>query len=71
VKISGRHSYALNSKLFLIQRIKNQVHKDKLIKIAESLYISQLRYGLQLLGPVRLSDEDPINGQLKLWKTNY
>jgi hypothetical protein len=39
-------SSALNSKLFLLQRIKGQISKAHLTKIAESLYLSKLRYGL-------------------------
>ena len=34
-------------------------------KVAESIYMSKLMYGLQLLGKIRQSAQDPQTGQLK------
>ena len=49
---------SLNSRLFLIKRLRKCVNKDSLKKIADSLFNSKIRYGLQLLGKVRLTDAD-------------
>ena len=35
------------------------------MKVADSLYTSKIRYGIQLLGKVRTNAKDPINTQLK------
>ena len=55
----------LNKRLFLIRRLKNQLGKRELKKVAESLYISKLRYGAQLLGKIRWSEEDPKTADLR------
>ena len=39
---------SLNSRLFLIQRLKNAISKERLVRIVDSLYTSKVRYGLQL-----------------------
>ena len=56
---------SLNSRLFIIRRIKNQIPQSKLIQIVHSLWISKLRYGLQLCTKVRLSNDDPKSENLK------
>ena len=48
---------SLNQRLFLIKRLRNQVNQERLRKVAESLWTSRLRYGLQLYGKVRTSCE--------------
>ena len=35
------------------------LHQDRLKKIADSLYQSKIRYGVQLLGNVRMKNDDP------------
>ena len=55
---------SLNSRLFIIKRISAAISRDRLNRIVDSLYTSKLRYGLQLLGKVRTSDEDSTNGLL-------
>ena len=50
---------SLNQRIFLIRRLKQVINKDALIKIADSLFMSKVRYGLQLLGKVRISEQDP------------
>ena len=50
---------SLNSRLFLIKRLNNYISKDRLKKIADSLYQSKIRYGIQLFGNVRLKNEEP------------
>ena len=39
---------SLNQKVFLIRRLKNIINKDALIRIADSLFMSKVRYGLVL-----------------------
>ena len=55
---------ALNQRLFLIKRLKNHPDINCLKKVAESTFISKLRYGLQLLGKVRSNQEDALNQDL-------
>ena len=54
-----------NSRLFTIKRMSRVVSKDRVKKNFDRLYTSKLRYGLQLLGNVRLKNEDPKDGILK------
>ena len=56
---------SLNMRLFAINRLKNHINRTALTKIVDGLFTSKIRYGLQLFGRVRLSDQDPINGDLK------
>ena len=51
---------SLNQRLYLIRRLKNQLSKERLRKVAESIWTSRLRYGLQLYGKVRQTNEDPL-----------
>ena len=60
----GGVTSALNTRLFLIRRLKNQLHLSGLKKVADSLFVSNIRYGLQLLGKVRQSENEPSNGDL-------
>ena len=55
---------SLSQRLFLIRRLKNQLSKERLTKIADSLWTSKARYGLQLYGQVRLSNENVLTSQL-------
>ena len=50
---------SLSSRLYLIKRLSNSISKNRLKKIADSLYTSKIRYGVQLYGNVRMSNEDP------------
>ena len=50
---------SINSRLYLIKRLSNSISKNRLKKIADSLYTSKIRYGVQLYGNVRMSNEDP------------
>ena len=56
---------SLNSRFFLIRRLSNYIGKKRLVKVADSLYTSKIRYGIQLMGKVRTKPEDPINSLLK------
>ena len=49
---------SLNSRLFMIKRLRNEINRESLIKIADSLYTSKLRYGLGLFGKIRWRDDE-------------
>ena len=44
---------ALNKRLYTIKRLANHIPRNKLKKVADSLWTSKLRYGLQLCVKVR------------------
>ena len=48
-----------------LRRLKNFVNKEALKKIADSIFTSKVRYGLQLLGKIRWSDQDSKQGDLQ------
>ena len=50
---------ALNSRLYLLKRLSSNISKDRLRRVADSLYTSKIRYGLQLFGAVRITNEQP------------
>ena len=50
--------------IILIRRLKNSIGPSALLKIAHGLFLSKLRYGLQLLGQVRWNSQDPLNKDL-------
>ena len=56
---------SLNQRLFGIRRLKNTLKYDGLIKVADSLFTSKLRYGLQLMGQVRWKTDDVQTGLLE------
>ena len=55
----------LNSRLFQIRRIKNQIPKGCIMKVVQSLWFSKLRYGLQLSAITRINIDDPMNGKMR------
>ena len=56
---------SLNSRLFMIRRISRRIPKSKIMGVVHSLWVSKLRYGLQLCTKTRLNDSDPIPACLK------
>ena len=56
---------SLNSRLFLIKRLNKCVNKKALKQIADSIFNAKIRYGLPLLGKVRLQNEDETPSWLK------
>ena len=52
---------SLNQRLYLIKRLKNQINTNKIKKVANSIWTSKLRYGLQLYAKTRTTEEHPIN----------
>ena len=65
IKGDGGTINALNSRLYLLRRIGRAVDKNRLKKVADSLYTSKLRYGVQLFGKVRTKDSDKTDGLLE------
>ena len=57
---------SLNQRLFMIKRLRNSLNYSGLRKVAESLFISKVRYGLQLMGEVRWSDAESESVSLGL-----
>ena len=49
---------ALNQRLFPVRRIANHIPKDKLKHVANSLWMSKMKYGLQHTHKVRVAEED-------------
>ena len=56
---------SLNSRLFIIKRLGNHLKGEALLKVIDGLFTSKIRYGLQLLGRVRLRESDPVNQDLQ------
>ena len=56
---------ALNQRLFIIRRMKNHLSQDGLRKVAESLFNSKIRYGLQLCGKIRWKESDTTTKLMK------
>ena len=52
---------ALNKRTFAIRRVSNQIPKTEVLRVVQSLWMSKLRYGLQLCNQVRCNPEDPSN----------
>ena len=50
---------ALNSRLYIIRRLKSHLSKKAVLKVVDGIFMSKLRYGLQLYGKVRTNDSDP------------
>ena len=60
---------ALNKRTFCIRRIRNQLPRKELIKVVQSLWMSRLRYGLQLCNQVRANSTDTENQNMKAAQT--
>ena len=52
---------SLHSRLYILRRLKSHLSKKCLMKVVDGIFMSKVRYGLQLYGKVRLTDEDPTN----------
>ena len=60
----------LNKRLFLIKRLRNHMNYSNVKKVAESIYMSKVMYGLQLIGKIRWNNQDSKHGLLiQLQKT--
>ena len=56
---------SLNQRLYTIMRLNNSLNRKALIKVADSLFNSKIRYGLQLLGRVKMSNLECQNQDLQ------
>ena len=56
---------ALNFRLFQIRRIANQIPKDKLMRVVHSIWMSKLRYGLQLCAVIQEKEGESKNTEMK------
>ena len=56
---------SLNRRLFAIRRLRNHLDNKSLLKLADGLFTSKIRFGLQLLAKVRLIDSDPVNQDIE------
>ena len=56
---------ALNRRLFSIRQLRNHLNTTSLMKLVDGLFISKIRYGLQLIGKVRILESDPSNKDIE------
>ena len=56
---------SLKSQIYIIQKLKNYLSFKSILKMVDGLFTSKLRYGLQLMGKVRISIEDPETSEFK------
>ena len=52
---SGGTIMSLNRRLFLLSRLRNHLSKASILKMADGIFTSKIRYGLQMMGKVRLT----------------
>ena len=50
---------ALNSRMYIVRRLKSHLSTKALTKIVDGIFTSKIRYGLQLYRKVRTRKEDP------------
>ena len=56
---------SLNNRLFSIRRVANHLPRDKLTQLSHALWMSKLRYGLQLCMNVRSHETELLNTNMK------
>jgi hypothetical protein len=56
---------SLNKRLFTIKRVSNHIPQAKLLQLAHALWMSKLRYGLQLCTKVRSDETESKSGNIK------
>ena len=55
----------LKLKTLPTQRLSRIISQDRMKRIADSLYTSKIKYGIQLFGKVRLSESEPTESLLE------
>jgi hypothetical protein len=60
---------SLNHRLFLIRRIQNLLPQEKIMCVVHSLWMSKLRYGLQLYSKVVLKDDERKSSIMKAFNS--
>ena len=56
---------SLKQRLYVLRRLKIFMNARALKKVADSIFPSKIRYGLQLLGKIRWSSQDSVQGDLE------
>ena len=56
---TGGTIMSLNRRLFKIWRLQNHLSNASLLKLVDGIFTSKIRYGLQLMGKVRMNFNDP------------
>ena len=56
---------SLNSRLYIVRRMMSHLAMNSVCKLVDGLFTSKIRYGLQLIGKVRMNSEDPECSILK------
>ena len=56
---------SLNKQLFTIRRVANQIPQENFLQLAHALWMSKLRYGLQLCTNVRTMETEMKTGNMK------
>ena len=52
---------SLNRRLFALRRLSNHLDNKLIMTMVDGLFISKIRYGIQLMGKVRIKETDPTN----------
>ena len=60
---------SLDKRTFAIRRIANQIPNEQVMKIVQSLWMSKLRYGLQLCNTVKTKTEETQSCNMKAAQT--
>ena len=60
---------ALNSRHYIIRRLMSHVSLKSSLKLVDGLFTSKIRYGLQLTGRARMTNEDPECAAFKAIQT--
>ena len=56
---------ALNSRRYILRRQKSHLSMKSVLRMVDGIFTSKIRYGLQLLGKVRLNFQDPVCADLR------
>jgi hypothetical protein len=56
---------SLRRRLFMLSRLAHILPQESLIRIADGLLMSKIRYGIAVYGRVRMSQEEPVNKEQK------
>ena len=56
---------SLNSRIYMLRRLKSHLSTKSILKLVDGLFMSKIRYVLQLYGKVRMTAEDAVNGDIQ------
>ena len=56
---------SLNSRIYMLRRLKSHLTMKSILKLVDGLFMSKIRYGLQLYGKVRMTAEDATRGDIQ------